>query len=502
MVKVGIDLGTTKSLLSIWKEGFPIIVPDRQGNTSTPSQILISNDRNIYVGRYAKNNPGRYDPNNITITVNKSIMGKQDITEFGWWRTCPQEITAFILAEIKRQAEYNFTEEITEAVIAIPSYFDQKQRCAVKEAASIAGINTLKLRYESDAALQAYGWNKKSIERIVVFDIGGGKLDIAVGEVGEGVIEVKSLSGEGNLGGDEFDQVIIDHILDISNKAHGSVELDSLHLMILKEAVEKAKIDLSSVEETAIKIPGFFGRGNKYFDLDIPFDRQTFESLSGSLFNRSIQLLNKAINLSGLSPSDIDKVFLIGGSSRIPAFREVVGSFFGKPPIIDVNSGTWVAQGAAIEAAVLKGDCKGVLMLGCTNHSFGIKAKNGHFTKIIDRNTTVPTKKSQVFSFYVKNGDNQDNPRIKIFEGEEDIPEKNTHIGTLEIKGSPQLARGILQIELTIDIDPNTIMHVSAKDCSTNKELGEIRITPRSLTDDRIRAMSANLNAWLSNRKD
>lgn len=496
---VGIDLGTTKSAIGFWQNGRPIIIPDKYGNLSIPSLVLITPEKDIFAGVNAQKHPDRYKSNNITISSVKRLTGKQGQTGWGWWKTYPQEISAFILSELKYQAEKHVGQKVTDAVIAIPSHFDENQRRATKEAAWIAGFNVLRLINEATAAALSYGINKKRDEIILVFDIGGGTSDISVAEIGEGVVEVKSIEGDSRLGGDDFDQVIIDYILDNVQKKYDShFALDIIQEVILKDIAQAAKIELSSKYSTHIYIPGFFCGGNKYYDLDISISRKTFEALSKGLFDRSINMVKTALTSAGLRPRDLHNFLLLGGSSRIPYFRELFIKEFNVSPITGADIESCVAQGAIINAAVLKGDVKDILLLDAISTSYGIEVHGGEFSKLIEKNTTFPVKRSKVFT---TTENNQSAIKIRLYQGENNIASNNDFLGTIELKDIPLAKKGTPQIEVTFYVDPNMIVNVSAKDIASGK-IEKIQVqSPYSLNDSQIRLMYRRLSLWQVERQ-
>lgn len=495
----GIDLGTTKSSIGFWRDGKPFIIPDKYGNLSIPSMVLVTPEKEIFAGVQAEKHPDRYNRKAITISSVKRLTGKQGETGWGWWKTYPQEVAAFILSELKYQAEQYTGEKVTDAVIAIPSHFDERQRRATKEAAWIAGINVLKLINESTLAVVTYSMDRQREEFILVFDIGGGTSDISVAQIGDGVVEIKSTEGDSKLGGDDFDQIIVDYILDRVYKQHGiHIDLDIMQEIILHDVAERAKIELSSKLNAHVYVPGFFNAGGKHYDLDILINRKTFEKLSESLFDQSINMINKALKSAGLEPADIDHFLLLGGSSRIPYFRELLNKEFNLSPITGLDIETCVAQGAIINAAILKGHHKETLLLDVIANSYGIEAQGGVFSKLIEKNTTSPAKKTQVFT---TTENNQTSLSIRLYQGENAIASDNAFLGTIELKGVIPAKKGATKIEVTFDIDMNMIAHVSARDVASGKT-EKIRIqSPYSLNDSQLRLMSRKLSTWQVERQ-
>jgi molecular chaperone DnaK len=500
-MEVGIDLGTTKSVIAYWQYGKPHIIPDGSGNLSIPSLVLVTPDEKIYVGRKAQRHPLRYESKNITISSVKRLMGVKGETTWGSWNTYPQEISAFILAELKYQAETYFGDEITDAVIAIPAHFNENNRRATKEAAQIAGFNVLCLVNEAVAATMVYGLDRRNEEKVLVFDLGGGTLDVSVIEIGEGVFEVICVEGDSKLGGDDFDQVIVDYVMrQIYNKYGSDIELNPFQERILKDISERAKIELSSATTAQIRIPGFLNIGNQYYDLDVTLDRRTFESLSEDLFRRAVYILKKALDFAGLGPSDIDALLFLGGSSRIPYFKITIKKEFGLSPFTGVDPETCVAQGAAILAATRKGRMKEALLLDVTPNSYGVGMKGDKFHKIIKKNTTLPTKKTGVFTTIE---DNQTAIPIRIYEGESEKASENTYLGTLTLEGIPPARAGTIEMEVTFDIDANGIVHASAKDTTLGdgKDMTVRVDSPYRLNEVQLRTMRRNTDTWLLERR-
>ena len=399
----------------------------------------------------------------------------------------PPEISAMILQKLKQAAEDYLGETVTEAVITVPAYFDDSQRQATKDAGKIAGLNVLRIINEPTAAALSYGLDKKKEEKVAIYDLGGGTFDISILEIGEGVIEVKSTNGDTYLGGDDFDLRVIDWLVEEFKKEQGiDLKQDKMALQRLKEAAERAKIELSTAMETEINLPFITADATGPKHLLIKLARSKFEQLTDDLVTNTIEPCKRALSDAGLSTSQIDEAILVGGQTRSPKVQQVVQGYFGKEPNRSVNPDEVVAVGAAIQAAVLKGEVKEVLLLDVTPLSLGIETLGGIFTKIIDRNTTIPTKKSQVFSTA---SDNQPAVTIKVHQGERDMAADNKVLGVFELVGIPPAPRGLPQIEVTFDIDANGILHVSAKDLGTGKEQS-IRITASSgLNDDEIKKM-------------
>ena len=506
---IGIDLGTTNSCVAVVQGGEPVVIPNQEGTRTTPSVVAITDKGERLVGQIAKRQ-AITNPENTIFSI-KRLMGRKFQTpevdhakkrlpykivaapnsdahvEIFGKKYSPPEISAMILQKLKQAAEDYLGEKVTEAVITVPAYFDDSQRQATKDAGRIAGLNVLRIINEPTAAALAYGMDKKKEEKVAVYDLGGGTFDISILEIGEGVIEVKSTNGDTYLGGDDFDIRIIDWLVDEFRKDQGiDLKNDKMALQRLKEAAERAKIELSTATETEINLPFVTADATGPKHLLMKISRSKFEQLTADLYENTIGPCKNALSDAGLSTGNIDEVLLVGGQTRTPKVQTTVQGFFGKEPNRTVNPDEVVAVGAAIQAAVLKGDVKEVLLLDVTPLSLGIETLGGIFTKIIERNTTIPTKKSQVFSTAT---DNQPAVTIKIFQGEREMAADNKLLGNFELIGIPPAPRGIPQIEVSFDIDANGILHVSAKDLGTNKEQS-IRITASSgLSEDEIKKM-------------
>lgn len=506
---IGIDLGTTNSVVAVVTGGEPVVIPNQEGSRTTPSVVAITEKGERLVGQIAKRQ-AITNPENTIFSI-KRLMGRkynskevdhakkrlpykiveapnQDAhVEIRGRRYSPPEISAMILQKLKQAAEDYLGEPVTEAVITVPAYFDDSQRQATKDAGKIAGLNVLRIINEPTAAALAYGLDKKKEEKVAVYDLGGGTFDISILEIGEGVIEVKSTNGDTFLGGDDFDLRIIDWMVDEFKKEQGiDLKNDKMALQRLKEGAERAKIELSTAMETEINLPFITADATGPKHLLMKLSRAKLEQLTDDLLTKTINPCKIAMSDASLSEKEIDEVLLVGGQTRMPKVQSVVQSYFGKEPNKTVNPDEVVAVGAAIQAAVLKGDVKEVLLLDVTPLSLGIETLGGIFTKIIERNTTIPTKKSQVFSTA---SDNQTAVTIKIHQGEREMASDNKLLGVFELIGIPPAPRGIPQIEVSFDIDANGILHVSAKDLGTGKEQS-IRITASSgLTEEEIKKM-------------
>jgi molecular chaperone DnaK len=507
---VGIDLGTTNSVVAVMQGGDPVVIPNQEGARTTPSVVAVTEKGERLVGQIAKRQ-SITNPENTIFSI-KRLMGRKynspevehakkrlpyKIAEASngdahvdirGKQYSPPEISAMILQKLKQAAEDYLGEPVTEAVITVPAYFDDRQRQATKDAGRIAGLNVLRIINEPTAASLAYGMDKKKEEKIGVYDLGGGTFDISILEIGEGVIEVKSTNGNTYLGGDDFDIRIMDWLVEEFKKDQGiDLKNDKMALQRLKEASEKAKIELSTAMETEINLPFVTADATGPKHLLMKLARSKFEQLVGDLIDDTIGPCKNALTDANLSASNIDEILLVGGQTRTPKVQTIVQNFFGKEPNKTVNPDEVVAVGAAIQAAVLKGDVKEVLLLDVTPLSLGIETLGGIFTKIIERNTTIPTKKSQIFSTAT---DNQPAVSIKVCQGEREMAADNKLLGNFELIGIPPAPRGIPQVEVTFDIDANGILHVSAKDLGTGKEQS-IKITASSgLSEEEIKKMT------------
>ena len=480
---IGIDLGTTNSCVSVMEGGEPVVIPNAEGMRTTPSVVAFSKDGERIVGEPAKRqavtNPDR------TIASIKREMGRDHKVTIDGKDYSPQEISAIILQKLKSDAEAYLGDTVTEAVITVPAYFTDAQRQATKDAGKIAGLNVKRIINEPTAASLAYGLDKTdNEEKILVFDLGGGTFDVSILEIGDGTFEVLSTSGNNQLGGDDFDEVLVNYIADEFKKTEGvDLRQDKMSHQRLKDAAEKAKKELSSTLNTNVNLPFITAtaEGPKHLNMDIT--RAKFEELTAFLVEKTMEPTRKALADSGLSISEVDKVILVGGSTRIPAVQEAIKKFTGKEPHKGINPDECVAIGAAIQAGVLAGDVKDVLLLDVTPLSLGIETLGGVFTKIIERNTTIPTKKSQVFSTAA---DNQTAVDIHVLQGERSMAGDNVTLGRFQLMDIPAAPRGIPQIEVTFDIDSNGIVHVGAKDLGTGKEQKITITSSTNLSDEEI----------------
>ena len=480
---IGIDLGTTNSCVAVLEGGEPTVIPNAEGNRTTPSVVGFAKNGERLVGETAKRqaitNPDR------TIASIKRYMGTDHKVEIDGKQYTPQDISAMILTKLKTDAESYLGEKVTEAVITVPAYFTDSQKQATKDAGKIAGLDVKRIINEPTAAALAYGLDKDNKQhKILVYDLGGGTFDVSVLELGDGVFEVLATNGDTRLGGDDFDEAVMNYIADTFQNEHGvDLRTDKMALQRLKEAAEKAKKELSSSNTTNVNLPFITVNADGPLHLDMNITRAKFDQLTANLVQRTIEPMNKALADAGVTINDIEKVILVGGSTRIPAVQEAVKNVTGKEPFKGVNPDECVAVGAAIQAGVLTGEVNDILLLDVTPLSLSIETLGGVATKLIERNTTIPTKKSQIFSTAA---DNQTAVDIHVLQGEREMAADNTTLGRFQLTGIPPARRGVPQIEVTFDIDANGIVNVSAKDLGTGKEQKITISSSTKLSEDEI----------------
>ncbi len=481
---IGIDLGTTNSCVAVMEGGEAVVIPNPEGNRTTPSVIAFSKTGERLVGQVAKRqavtNPDR------TVQSIKREMGSNYKVHIDDKQYSPQEISAMLLTKLKSDAEAYLGQPVTQAVITVPAYFSDSQRQATKDAGKIAGLDVLRIINEPTAASLAYGLDKETDQKILVFDLGGGTFDVSILEIGDGVFEVLATAGNNRLGGDDFDNKVVEYLVDTFKKEQGvDLHSDRMAMQRLREAAEKAKIELSGVTTSNINLAYITADATGPKHLDMTLTRAKFDELTRDLVEKTMEPVKRAMSDAGMTPSDIQKILLVGGSTRVPAVQDAVKKYFGKEPFKGINPDECVAVGAAIQAAVLTGDVKGLLLLDVTPLSLGIETMGGVFTKMIERNTTIPAKKSQVFSTAA---DGQTQVDVHVLQGEREMASYNKSLGNFILDGIAPAPRGVPQIEVTFDIDANGIVHVTAKDMGTGREQKITITASTNLTDDQINA--------------
>ena len=496
---IGIDFGTSKSCVAVLESGSPIVIPDSSGRRTLPSVVLVDPDDKLHIGWDAVNNPLRYRSRSFTISSVKRLMGRNEERRWGTLKTYPQEISALIIALLKVRADVRCEEDITTAVIAVPAHYDIHQRWATMQAAEIAGFSGVRLVNEATAAVIAYKKDSEVEESILVFDFGAGTLDVSVVEYGEGIAEVKASAGDDQLGGDDFEQLIVRWALESIGKKIGTIELDDFQQLVLSEAARQAKVELSSRSETTIFLPGFVQTSRGTTDLDLRLDRATFETLAKPLFDRAEEVLRQALRDSGFSSARASKLLLIGGTGRIPRIRKMLKEAVGVEIITGLDPESGVCEGACILAGIFNGSYKDFLLLDVTPASYSVGLLGDVASVLIPRNSTIPTKKTASFT---TTEDNQTELTVRIFQGERPLTKQNIYVGQVRLTGLPSAKSGTPAIEVCFDIDAHGTLCVSATDRATGKNVAAVLESPYRLNPAQLKVLQRKVQKEIGSLRD